>query len=138
MLILTAGFFRPFDEKSTFWTTFEIPSSFEGSMNHLFEKISGFKNHSTYDVFWERNDYNDKNGHPGSELVRDLLNLLNQTIYLLSMFCDPKLSIFNEFKIPVCQLVVKNFDPDFLYPNFPALIIDEIAFFYETIKYFHK
>ena len=135
MLILTSGFFRPFDEDSTFWTSFEIPSSFEESMNHLFEKIRGFKNRNTYDVFWEKNDYYDKEGRPLSDVVKDLLNLLNQTIYLLSMFCDPKLSIFNEFKIPVYQLVVKNFDPDFLYPNFPPMIVDEIAYFYGTIKY---
>jgi len=137
-LILTSGMFIRFDQNSGWWTILDIPSDFEEHLNNLFQKGEDkLKGNSTFHVFWEIKDVYYKEGNLTSMML-DLLNLLNQTLIVLSLFCDPILGIFKKFKYQIFYLVVKNLDLEFVDQSFYSTqikpeILEQIHYNYHNI-----
>ena len=129
---------KNFDQNSGWWTKLDIPSDFEEHLNNLFQKGEDkLKGNSTFHVFWEIKDVYYKEGNLSSTMF-DLLNLLNQTLIVLSLFCDPMLGIFKKFKYQIFHLIVKNLDLKFVDQTFYGTQIkpeklDELHYNYNII-----
>ena len=107
-------------------------------MENLFAKAGNLKHSSTYLVFWGLKDqYHDFGRTRVSTVVTDLLYLLSQITSLLTGLNNPKLEIFNEFKYQIYQVLVKNFDPNYLYNTYNNINpknVKDINWNYQTIK----